>query len=386
MRLCPASAHHPSACRSLRPAPTPPPRGPGWAAAGFRANLFKREAAAGLERQGSAFLRQSTGRHACCNPIHGGSSTDTASDNPSGPPRPYLYPGNSIKPWGRNSPGDAPPAQGEGGRSARTFPRRKRHFWALPSQHSEASIFRSSVRSWTAGEAGEPVNYVTCPAAAAGRCAAMPPPPGTPPRPSPRPPPPLPCRAPPSLSAHRALAPSHPAGPSAARSLSPGGSPPRPLPWRRSQGGGRSPAPGGAERSGAERSGARAGTPRRRRGAPARPAGTTAPPAPAAPRLHRQPARRPHTKSQHSVNFPRLPAEEKRRGRGGGKGAGGGEAEGGGGRGMSGGRRESRRARRPARPRRRGGARSGERAARDGAGEAAAAPAAAAPAPSWADR
>lgn len=61
------------------------PRGPGWAAAGFRANLFKREAAAGLERQGSAFLRQSTGRHACCNPIHGGSSTDTASDNP---PRP----------------------------------------------------------------------------------------------------------------------------------------------------------------------------------------------------------------------------------------------------------------------------------------------------------
>lgn len=85
MRLCPASAHHPSACRSLRPAPPPPPRGPGWAAAAFRANLFKREAAAGLERQGSAFLRQSTGRHACCNPIHGGSSTDTASDNP---PRP----------------------------------------------------------------------------------------------------------------------------------------------------------------------------------------------------------------------------------------------------------------------------------------------------------
>lgn len=91
-RLCPASAHHPS----LR-LPQPPARstaafhgGQGGQPPGFRANLFKREAAAGLERQGSAFLRQSTGRHACCNPIHGGSSTDRAPDNPPGPPRPYL--------------------------------------------------------------------------------------------------------------------------------------------------------------------------------------------------------------------------------------------------------------------------------------------------------
>ncbi|XP_056362347.1 translation initiation factor IF-2-like [Oenanthe melanoleuca] len=123
----------------------------------------------------------------------------------------------------------------------------------------------------------------------------------------------LPAAALPSpRSAHRALAPSHPAGPSAAPSLarcrlsprvpSPGGA----RGARRAAAG----APRPAERSGAEqreRSGARAGTPRRRRGAPARPAGTTAPPAPAAPRLHRQPARRPHTKSQHSMKEAGVP-------------------------------------------------------------------------------
>lgn len=112
MRFCPASAHHPSACRSLRPAPTPPPRGPGWAAAGFRANLFKREAAAGLERQGSAFLRQSTGRHACCNPIHGGSSTDTASDNPPARPGLICTPATQLKRGAAIPPGTLPRGRG----------------------------------------------------------------------------------------------------------------------------------------------------------------------------------------------------------------------------------------------------------------------------------
>lgn len=76
---------------SGRAPPSPPRRGPGWAAGGFRADLFKREAPEGLKRQGSAFLHQSTGRNMHVAILFsGGSSTNSSFDNLPPPTRPGL--------------------------------------------------------------------------------------------------------------------------------------------------------------------------------------------------------------------------------------------------------------------------------------------------------
>lgn len=212
------------------------------------------------------------------------------------------------------------------------------------SQHSKASIFRSSVRSWTAGEAGEPVNYVSVPSRRrrgemprrAGRPRAQPAPRAR--REPPRSAQPLALLHTHHLQAGRS-SPSRPAGPrrgsiphsppAAARShLSPSApclSPPArcqrvvALAGRRERG---DPEPRARRRR-------RAGTSRRgeaaaagqRRGS-ARLAGTTAPPAPAAPRLHAKPGRLPAP--PHKVpalgKLSPAPGEKTQRGSGGGKG------------------------------------------------------------------
>lgn len=86
-----------SGCRGAPAPQSPPRRGPGWAAGGFGANLFKREAAEGSERQGSAFLHQSTGRNThVAIPFSGGSSTSSAFDNLSSPPPPPPQPALAL--------------------------------------------------------------------------------------------------------------------------------------------------------------------------------------------------------------------------------------------------------------------------------------------------
>lgn len=131
-RGCGSAQHQrtvPPPAAALRPGSAEPARrGPGWAAGGFRANLFKREAAEGLERQGSAFLRQSTGRNThVAIPFSGGSSTNSPFDNLPPPPAPPTRPGLIYSPAILLNPGSAissghAPQGGDGELAGEDFP------------------------------------------------------------------------------------------------------------------------------------------------------------------------------------------------------------------------------------------------------------------------